>query len=191
MPAVFMAYGIVLIPSYERAAEDSRLRLAYPIESMNDRVPEPVWKRPPERSDFPSTDRIDEAVKDTEHVFDLRKYALKSLHSGTVDRFGSAMGFGVGRMIREVDPSAKILKLKRDDGRPDLPGHKSSADDISESVKIGDSSSSIGSLHETGVINFVNPAGFGLVESRGKVIGFVPHSFNEVPESKSEWKTAS
>ena len=44
------------------------------------------------------------------------------------------------------------------------------------------------SLHGQGLLDFVNPGGFGYVKDRRHVAGFLPHAFSEVPGLATRWK---
>src|SRR5262249_12203726 len=100
-----------------------------------------------------------------------------------------SMGFGVGRMgMMNMKPRAKDLKPRQDETKPPQPGHLSAEDAWLAPALAVTTTSALTDLHEAGVINFVNPAGFGVFENRQKVIGFAPHSFNEVPKSGTEWQ---
>jgi hypothetical protein len=49
------------------------------------------------------------------------------------------------------------------------------------------SGSHFDSLHEASVLDFVNPAGFGLVQDRTRVLGYQKHGFSKVPDPADTW----
>ncbi len=46
-------------------------------------------------------------------------------------------------------------------------------------------------LHEASVLDFTNPAGFGLVKDRTHVYGFQRHGFSKVPDPADTWKVGT
>lgn len=104
-----------------------------------------------------------------------------------MDQFVNSYGFGVGRMAGMSDYA---LQSGRRDGPP-LPqpglGPDRSPPDRWEPV----AGPRFDSLHEASVLDFVNPAGFGLFQDRTRVLGFQKHGFSKVPDPADTWKVGT
>jgi hypothetical protein len=187
IPSVLIAYGVCVEISRQAADELDQLKQEFPLESMDNRVPEPTWTHPADRTDFFSVDRVDHAVTEAVRP-DRRKYSLERLHDRTVDRFTSAMGFGNGRMAQFAPTTRNAISVRRDEIRPVQPGHTSASDEWVGPLATIVGSNVLTDLHEAGLVNFVNPTGFGFVKDRKWVIGFIPHAFSEVPGPAAEWE---
>ena len=185
LTALALAYGFVAWSArdvYERAVA---LRDRYPLESLADRVPEP---RP---TDARPTD--DKGLKDLEWKVTWgghspRTHRLRQLHERTTEAFVNSPGFGVTRM--RPMPTEESLKGGSDHPdpppQPESPGPAWGLDGVQLTLSEHDRSAAR-RLHTAGLLDFVNPDGWGYVRSRREVAGFLPHAFSRVPEGR-EWK---
>ncbi|HVK13273.1 MAG TPA: hypothetical protein VM597_31255 [Gemmataceae bacterium] len=183
--ATLAAYGYTAWSVNER---QERLREQFPVESMVDRLPtrSPTGKPSPADPDrLESHEQLIE--KETGFLASMRDRTLERLHEDKVGQFVNSYGFGVGRMSGMGDYA---LRRGQRDGPP-VPqpglGPDRSPPDRWEPV-VG---SHFDSLHEASVMDFVNPAGFGLVRDRTQVFGFQKHGFSKVPDPADAWKVGT
>ena len=116
--------------------------------------------------------RLEEAVE--KGVASGRGHELARLHSDTVDNFVNSSGFGVrADEPRRVWPKlhwglilASMPPAQEDYFRLTPKDHEQFPARPNESV--------LGSLHEAGFLDFVNPRGFGYVKSRRESRAFNP-----------------
>lgn len=155
---------------YTLSPDVDRLRAAHPVESMADRVP-----APPARGARPAADPALESALETASHRTLRVAALGRLHGSTTDLFVNSPAFGAGRMARFwAHPSDRSLMYWPRDPAPTQPGP-----DVSPMV--GPAEPPPREMHTAGVVDFVNPGGFGYVRDRRHAAGFQPHGFTRVP----------
>jgi hypothetical protein len=172
-------------------AEARRLREQFPVESMGDRVPEP---RPEYRLKVLS-DPIARCLESLDNEtqpqrpFNYRDYQLRQLHTDISETFVESPGFGVMRM---GTPSWSGLTNYRKEGEKAQPGHRSGSDDLLKPSAVIRWPETIFLLHESNVVEFVNPRGFGLVDGRTKTIGFAGHGYGQLPASgDAHWSVAT
>lgn len=144
----------------------------------------------------------------------FREQSLASLartHAGFVADFVDAEGFGVIRMVR-IPVDRKHIELP--DPPPltlpePVPSPPQSADGsdprpvaAAEPAAIDARASRpdvilLSRMHRDGIVDFVNPEGFGYVKSRKEVLGFQSHGFREIPAiaaragETSKWQIVS
>jgi len=184
LAALLVAYGFVAWSAwggYERALA---LRDRYPLESMTDRVPEPrpTDARPP----------ADKGLTDLEYEvrgnYSLRTHGLRQLHEWTTEAFVNSPGFGVTRMMPM--PTEESLKVRSDrldpPPQPESPGPAWELGGVQFTLPEHDRKAAH-QLHTAGLIDFVNPDGWGYVRPGRTAAGFLPHAFSRVPTGR-EWK---
>jgi hypothetical protein len=183
--AVLIAYGVAGWYAVDEQTAADRLRQTYPVESMADRIPAPAtgkWRLP--TAAVGRLDRFEQAVV-RETGFPLRTYQLRRLHEGTTDAFVNSPGFGVMRMM--PGPTAESLKDRSD--RPETPSQPGSPSvwGQGEPFELSPPADreSLAGLHTGGLLDFVNPQGWGYVQRRDRVAGFLPHRFSKVPEAET------
>jgi len=165
-----------------------------------------------------TSEAIEEAVDDAQWEKGWeRTGALMSLmaaHDHFVAEFISADGFGVGRTLK-LPAKRKYVEIPEIETVP-LPGPSEpdsspSAEEesrpfqslVDANVPGGPAYNSLETMHVDGVVDFVNPSGFGYVErvrtddgyivKGDRMIGFQPHAFRSVPapaesdSSKARW----
>jgi hypothetical protein len=110
---------------------------------------------------------------------------LKRLHESSVATFINSPGFG---SVRRIEPDEMTLRIWDRDEQPiPQPGppfaFPVSEKDLMEPAKEMDNGP-LREMHLNGIVDFVNPQGFGWIESRQKVAGFRPHQFSTVPHTQ-------
>ncbi len=182
--ATLVAYGITTWFAVER---EERLRQQFPIESLEDRLPPRPTTGRPAPADPDRLDYLESTFDRENFLADIRDRNLRRLHEDRVGQFANSYGFGVGRMS-----SLNEYTLERGlrNGPPvpqPGPGPDRSPPDKWEPV----AGSGFDHLHTASVLDFLNPAGFGRFESRGRVIGFQRHGFSKVPDPADTWKVGT
>ncbi len=184
-------YGIVGWYSLQESREYDRRRQQFPYESVAERVPEPApaWRTKSFRTTmYLHLDRFESrAAEVVKKEAPERERSLLMLHESTLTRFVNAPGFGVTRLRpeHEVDPAQGL----RDAAPVPQPVPRASPD--GDPVKDGPIPSADGSLfalHQDGVLDFANPAGFGYAKDRRHVAGFQAHGFSKVPGPAERWR---
>jgi len=131
------------------------------------------------------------AVLSTYMLRNERSQALAMLHHRTLETFIKSPGFGKERRPR-VQPDAQIIDL------PELAKPIRQPQSYTESTQPEidfDSPPSapqadLAKLHLAGVVDFVNPLGFGYVTPDKQLFGFQPHHFRKLPRTEG-WKVRS
>jgi hypothetical protein len=187
--SVLIAYGIVgqsaLKDYLEEQRKYDRLRAAYPMESLEERLP---------RSAPPSSPGDPEGLARLEESITSKSVStawLRQIHEDHMMRFVSSPGFGQGRMVTHLGPPDKDLATNPHREPPSQPDYFRPALDQANSLITRPDSQAFGRLHEEGLLDFVNPGGFGFVKDRRHVAGFQSHGFSRVPDSTGGWKVAS
>jgi hypothetical protein len=184
--AVAIPYGLVGWSAAQNVARHDQLRQEYPLESLAGRVPEPraALRVPLSAGAVEKLGQFEDAVRG-EAGFTMRTYQLQALHERTTNEFVNSPGFGALRMAHSGRITAESLKA---DSRPEAPSQPGSPagwapGEPFEPTSGADRDALVG-LHTGGVLDFVNPRGWGYVKSRDRVAGFLPHRFSKVPEAK-------
>jgi len=160
-----------------RQARRQRLLEAFPLESLDDRLPR---RLSPATVDVVLSSEASADLDLTEKATDLRgrrrQELLQGLHEGTVEVFSEEVGQGYGRMPYVTK---KVLdELARADANPQQPEITGSPDVPQPSAGEGPVLASLKVLHRLGVEEFANAQDFGFVTRDGKqMAGFIPHRF--------------
>ena len=170
-----------------REQEYDHLRMQYPIESLDQRLP--PRRETPKAEPIPSQtlERLTQVEELAEVLSrDRRIYHLRQLHEEKVNRFIESPGFGVGRMVRDPpNPTERNLKPREDDEhfvpQPSSPGHPSSLFDGSTPLKLLPAEKQMLEMNSDSVINFAYPQGFGFLAGPRQAAGFRSHRFRELP----------
>ena len=181
----YMIVGLALpygLTAYriDHVAQQHRLKKAFPFESMEARVPVPKTHGP---TKIPR--ETEEHLKDLEKnvaskTYDSRTKMLKRLHQDSLQSFIDSPGFG-----NERNPIV-LLTLRYPIHQPDpAPSSSIAESDLQEPKNL--KLDPLQALHLSSIVDFVSPRGFGLIVSRQKVAGFIPHQFSTVP-SAEHWK---
>jgi membrane protein implicated in regulation of membrane protease activity len=184
--SVLFAYGMEwrAVRAEERRRE--ALRTQYPFESLEDRLPRSV--PPSAAGDAERLAEVEQSLSSWR--LSARGQALERLHNDSVSFFARTPGLGVGRMRNLTEPSEWNL---RPDERADAPQQQDyfRVATPSPAALQKPSAGALDGLHLKGVIDFVNPQGFGYVKDRKHVAGFQSHGFTKVPEAADEWKVVT
>jgi hypothetical protein len=176
--------GYGAIKEREYARHNEALRTEYPLTSLEDRLPRTV----PTSVGGDET-RLEFLEYRIASEGGWRTHELKELHEGTVRRFEASPGFGRGRTFA-FSPAETYLPAEPRDAplQPDYfsPSLKESHPELQLPHK-----NSLNHFHTMGILDFVNPRGFGFVKDRQHVAGFQSHGFSRVPEPVGDWKVAS
>jgi hypothetical protein len=170
------------------------LRQRYPYESLADRLdyegdgsgaapdlPPAALKR---------LDAVEQGFQDRE-TWNRRAKSLARLHSDQVEQFINEDGFGNGRMLPMTSPS--YLELPEAPPVPfahlaDLPPERAGspvgrpASGGTAAAPRAPSLDMLGTFHDNGRFDFLNPGTFGHVKDRDHVAGFVSHQFRQMPD---------
>jgi hypothetical protein len=190
--ATLIAYTVptgVALQSHEKWAE---LREQYPYESLENRLP----TRSAGNAAQPKNEvRLQDLEKKVFLESLGRANPLRQLHEMSVNSFVNSPGFGV---TRGYSPSMQQLKRSLQKSLPDrapvqqpdylCPFIPPSNNLIS---KLGFwNPDTMLSLHDDGVLDFVNTNGFGYVKDREHIAGFQKHGMTKVPAGNSNWSVA-
>ena len=186
------------------------LRREYPLEAMDERVPEP--KSPD--GDLILSDRANRQLESVEqwigdihqHSFfgvsgpgggpglsrsNYRSQALQRLHEDVTHDFVNSPGFGVGRMMPIAPTRESILRSIRVEPRPVIP--QASIDIVTNAAPAEKFSSRepdepLFTMHHHSLLNFVNSNTFGYVKGNRQAAGFESHQFQFPPHSPKPWR---
>ncbi len=114
----------------------------------------------------------------------MREMALRNLHNQRMEKFVNSSGFGVRRIISR--PTEERLKLPNEAKAMPQPGTLDEIQWSESAIAIeprGEHEEGLVKLHLGGIVDFVNPAGFGYVSEDKQLFGFQPHHFHKVPKA--------
>jgi hypothetical protein len=180
--AIVIAYGFACLVAMRGQEHYERLRDQYPYESMEDRVPAPKPQSAEGRQVATDVWPLGMEGELDGHGDGMRSSMLRRLHEDRVREFTNSPGFGVARILR---PSETWLRPRPRGETPAQPPHSPAGPDVSLSAT---DEPDLVSLHGQGLLDFVNPQGFGYVKDRRHVAGFLPHAFSEVPGPARRWR---
>jgi len=188
--AFLTAFGVGTFYALDDAKDYARLREKYPMESMEQRLPEPRHNIPHFPLPDEATKRLDRLEIDVS-TGNIREYTLQVLHERQVRDFTDAPGFGVARMMR---PREEYLKIRRRSEEPipqPAPVRASAGVEEKTPWEPKRPESDLYDLHREGVVDFANADGFGYVKDRSHVAGFISHRFSEVPRPRAGWSVGA
>lgn len=171
-----------------RAEERRReaLRTQYPFESLEDRLPRAA--PPSAAGDAGRLAEVEQSLSSWRLT--ARGQALERLHNDSVSFFARTPGLGVGRMRNLTEPTERNLRPEERADAPQQQDYFRVETPVPAALR-KPSAGALDGLHLKGVIDFVNPEGFGYVKDRKHVAGFQSHGFTKVPEAADEWKVAT
>lgn len=183
--------GIYVVIGFYAFWDIKSLQKGFPYISMKDRLPSSSTARSPVLLSPMTTDRLakQEDLMEQDHrrwMGDRRTKALRALHEDTVQVFVNEEGFGVKRMggVKRW----LTMGIRYEPPIPQ-PGASSPSSWKHEALQSGPTpTQSLRSFHETSVLDFVNPIGFGFFKDREHVAGFQEHGFREIPTSADRVK---
>ena len=186
--ATVVAFAPFVINVLVEQIEYSAMRKQFPYEAMQERVPPnsplPAGELP--TAGLQSLTNIENIID--RDIYSRRNDMLKRLHEDATNLFVNNPGFGSGRMMGFSIPSKNGLTTGLRDSTP-IPQPGSSLP-VPRSIDQRQSEtrmtvpSGIGDLHESSIVDFVHPKGFGYFKDRAHVAGFQAHGFSQVPTEK-------
>jgi hypothetical protein len=207
-PRYFWAAGAIVTVAIfawlggEGPSQWSALKQRYPMESLVGRLAyETKHDSPAARAGFPDRS-APAAVAEIEKLYDQsyitfwerrRAKALSLVHASYVTQFVNSPGFGIGRGIpnnpRMLESSGRLrgpVPMPNDE----MPTPDGSAQDVGSRTGDGQPVQAASSLtpqleaaHRNAQVDFANSAGFGYVQDRAHVAGFLSHRFSHTPDS--------
>lgn len=196
--ATVMAYAIVSQWTVNDQQELTQLKEEYSFENLENRLPKQIPQSAPSASNQDRLMDFESEVSSALNNFEshMRTSALASLHMISVDRFVKQSGFGVGRTVR-TPTSASLLKQIQYSTPPRTPIQQPDyanpfiAPTKNLSLHLQDwNSDKMLRLHDNGVLDFINPLGFGYIKDREHVAGFQKHGMTKVPAANTTWSIA-
>jgi len=208
--AAFLPYMLAIPAIAANYREIRKLREDYPVQSLAARLAyeqaAPKMVPPARTGDLHQTTSAVEARLNREispwHR-DRRRRSLQSLfdvHAEFAADFVRADGFGSRRMPARVPARREYIELPEPEPIPVVPESEQDSaaipdvtgmalrPDVEMASKADDQ---LSEFHADGVVDFVNPAGFGVADWRRdgiggrdltRVIGFQPHAFRQRPQ---------
>lgn len=175
------------------------LRKRYPYVSLASRLDyEGARAAGAEPADLPAAtvkrlDAVEQSFQE-QQTWSRRVHSLAKLHSDQVGQFVSEDGFGWSRMLPMTAPvflelaeappipfaNLASLPPQREGARVELPPAGGPAD-VGGGARVP-SLEMLGTFHDGGRFDFLNPSAFGHVKDRDHVAGFLPHQFRAMPE---------
>jgi hypothetical protein len=183
LAALAIAYGIVGLTAISGTRSYDRLREQYAFESMETRVPTPPSSSRTDMARLPeeSLAAIETSLGDKRNR--SRTDSLRELHENRLSEFTSAPGFGVARLI---PPWAGLSGYPRE--APYQPGTNPSSIRSNADLPLSATDEpDLVTVHQAGILDFVNPRGFGYIKDRAHVAGFLAHGFSESPKPTTRW----
>jgi hypothetical protein len=204
--AIFVVSHVLMsIDAFGEIREQQTAREMYPTESLAGRlayekkqsgtVVDASGSRPPDSTPklkLAADEQLGELEGDVEREGSMRTYMLRHLHDRAVEDFINSPGFGISRGVR---PRWKYVELPETEpislppveeppsylgegASPERAGSSSPADTLG----MLPAEAALQKMHRDGVLDFVNPKGFGYVQDREHVTGFQPHQFRAMPK---------
>jgi hypothetical protein len=188
-----VAYGITGWFAMKQQREFAQLREQFRYESLEERLPPPQQILRPNKLPDKTNEWLTSLEKrvDTENTKPWsRSQRLRELHEKKVQLFTNSPGFGVSRMVQLPSKENIDGRLRTEPPLPQ-PGSQeppsgSSGEERSRPPRGEDEA--LYRMHQEGIVDFANIAGFGFVKDRGHVAGFQSHQFSEVPKPTDHWE---
>ncbi len=184
--AIAIPYGCVSRDAAKDLAEHQRLQREYPFESLSARAPEPrtAFRAPPTGHAAIQFDSFESALDRNPDAL-ARSVYLRQLHDSNVDTFVNNPGFGVFRMVPSRVTGERLKGRSERGESPAQPGSPVPWDASEPLVPAPDADrGALRKLHGDGLLDFVNPDGWGYIKDRDRVAGFLSHRFSKVPEAE-------
>ncbi len=175
------------------------MRLRFPLESLADRLDyemagREAWVKgePAPRMTERTRTRLGEFEKRmVEKANNARTRALIELHVGQVRRFVNTPGMGFGRLggmplnqpvIQPAPITPERLEYPKTTPIPFAEVRDPEPGQATAEASRPPGANALAGLHEQGLFDFLDPAGFGYIKDREHVAGFEPHQFRRTPE---------
>jgi hypothetical protein len=180
-----LVYGVFC---WRAVHEFDELRAEYAFKSLEDRLP--VLPRAESRPPIPAVTDVRTAALERQAgdygQRNFRSSALRRLHDDKVNLFITNQGFGVTRHMRVSEED--FIELPKGTGPIPQPVPRASPSGLppGTSMPTANASEDPVSIHNESVLRFTNFNGFGYFKDRQHVAGFLPHRFDQVPDSAKE-----
>jgi hypothetical protein len=187
--ATVLAYAYPVYSALQDSREFARLRERFPNESLEGRLPVPGDSLRQAHLSHQAEEqlrRLEESTPD--QGGSGRWWPLRQLHEDKVRLFINSPGFGVARMSPPTETRLSY-GLRPENPVPQPTYYVASPPAAVKPVTPGaQERDALARLHESGVVDFVYPEGFGLFRDRRNVAGFRPHQFSAVPDPVESWE---
>jgi hypothetical protein len=177
--------GSILANNEIASYRDRRER--YAQEFLSERIP-PVKKtagsKGPNATAQERLQDLENQIGSSTQEMMMRWMALRSLHERRMETFVNNSGFGVRRILSvPTEQLVKAPEMAEPLPQPGTLGEMEWSDSVIATKPAGVSEGNLTKLHLDGVLNFVNPRGFGYVTAQKQLFGFQPHHFRDVPKA--------
>jgi hypothetical protein len=196
--ATVAAYSIVFLWTSKDQQELAQAQEEYAFENMENRLSKQSSRNslPPNNLQHLKFFESEVASASNERESSRRNFALIMLHGTSVDRFVKRSGFGVGRTVRTPSSASLLKQLQSSDltrapvQQPDYTNpFISPSNNLTSRLQDWNSDKTL-RLHDDGVLDFINPIGFGYIKDREHVAGFQKHGMTKVPKADTRWSVA-
>lgn len=181
-------YGVAGWNALEHVKRLDSLKVQFPTTALESRLP--IRLRQGEVATPPNPLNLDELENRVARHFQLgwqnrdRNEMLQELHRSKLEQFIDAPDFGMMRMRHRDVPSEQNLRPIKNEPVPaqaaSEPKPAWSPTEAGPSTKLDDHlSERFKALHRSGVVDFVNPEGFGYMPDSDHVAGFEAHRFSK------------
>jgi hypothetical protein len=180
--ATLIAYGVAGVIVLRTEREYARLRVLYPYESLETRLPtpRPVLGAASLRPDATRRlYRLEEEIAKESNTY--REFELGTLHEHAVALFINSPGFGFARMLPPNEQNLAV-NLRREPV-PLQPGPRLASAWSPGELKppAPEDETELSRMLDGSILDYVNPRGFGYFKDRRHVAGFLSHRFSRVP----------
>lgn len=181
LAATALAYVLVGVGSLPFLDQEAA---RYPFESMADRLAYESVAQGREPAESVPAEELNRLEKELGPVEPPRW--LVEVHAGHVHSFINSPGFGVGRVIRPSKP------LRFDKGPESISFPAEEYEDPSKEYSplpppAAPGSKELAEFHLTGLLDFINKDGFGLIRDRQHVAGFEAHGIKWMHSAGEGW----
>jgi hypothetical protein len=185
-----VAYGITGWFALEEQRKFADLRARFPYESLEERLPLPQRAVRPDKLPNKTNEWLTSLEESVKTETTNRSHILGKLHEEKVSLFVNSRGFGVTRMTFSPDERDITYRLRQEPPVPQ-PGSQehlsgSSGEELSQPPR--GQEETLSRMHQEGIVDFANIAGFGFVKDRRHVAGFQSHRFSKVPKPAERWE---
>ena len=186
-----LVYALLSLHGYYKMNSYQERRERYAQEFLLERLPPVKTATAGKLPTANAEDRLQELEKkigSSADEVDMRERALRNLHYRSMESFVNSSGFGVGRMRRfrddvPTEESVRPPEMAAPLPQPGVMDEMQSSDSAIINEPANSSEGGLARLHFGGVVDFVNPRGFGYLTPEKQLFGFQPHHFRKVPKT--------
>jgi len=191
LAATCLAYTLLGLLAWSTIGDYPQIRDQYPFQSLSERLAYEARGRAKQSAvrdpSEAAQERLAEVEKKVEDRARLRAQSLELMHASSVRQFVESPGFGPLRMFNRPGPlhvrlldegpvalgSAASVQLVAED----TPAYVAPGTDAPVRSPGREQGEQLWRMHQTGLVEFLNPEGFGYVQNRKRVAGFQSHGF--------------